>query len=43
MHSGLFDNVRPGHKIMADRGFLIRDLLLEKRVKLGIPPFYKEM
>lgn len=28
MHSGFLDNVRPGHEIMADRGFLIRDLLL---------------
>lgn len=43
MHSGLIDSVRPGHKIMADRKFLIRDMLLEKQVKLGIPPFYKEM
>lgn len=42
MHSGFLDNVRPGHEIMADRGFLIRDLLLEKFVKLVIPPFTKK-
>lgn len=42
MHSGFFDNVRPGHEIMADRGFLIRDLLLERRAKLVIPPFTKK-
>lgn len=42
MHSGFLDNVRPGHEIMADRGFLIRDLLLERRAKLVIPPFTKK-
>lgn len=34
MHSGFLDNVRPG--------FLIRDLLLERRAKLVIPPFTKK-
>lgn len=42
MHSGFLDNVRPGHEIMADRGFSIRDLLLERRAKLVIPPFTKK-
>lgn len=40
--SGFPDFVKPGHEIMADRGFLIRDLLLEKRAKLIIPPFTKK-
>lgn len=43
MYSGLIDNVRLGYKIMVDRGFLIRDLLLENCVKFGIFFFYKEM
>lgn len=42
MHSGFLDNVRPGHEIMADRRFLIRDLLLDRRAKLVIPPFTKK-
>lgn len=42
MYSGFLDNVRPGHEIMADRGFLIRDLLLERRAKLVILPFTKK-
>ena len=42
-HCCFYDNVRPGHEIMADRGFLIRDLLLEKGAKLVIiPPFTKK-
>lgn len=40
--SGFLDCVRPGDEIMADRGFLIRDLLLERRAKLVIPPFTKK-
>lgn len=43
MHSGFLDNVRPGHEIMADRGFLIRDLLLERRAKLVIPPLQRNV
>ncbi|XP_062568176.1 uncharacterized protein LOC134230395 isoform X1 [Saccostrea cucullata] len=39
---GFLDFVRPGHEIMADRGFLIRDLLLERHAKLVIPPFTKK-
>ncbi|KAK3084023.1 hypothetical protein FSP39_006910 [Pinctada imbricata] len=38
---GFLDQVRPGDQIMADRGFMIRDLLLERRAKLVIPPFTK--
>ena len=39
--SGFLNLIRPGDEIMADRGFLIRDLLLKKRAKLIIPPFTK--
>lgn len=42
-HCCFYDNVRPGHEIMADRGFLIRDLLLEKGAKLVILPFTKNV
>lgn len=38
---GFLDLIRPGDEIMADRGFLIRDLLLKKRAKLIIPPLTK--
>lgn len=41
-HSGFLDYVRPGHEIMADRGFLIQDLLLDRGAKLIIPPFTKK-
>lgn len=37
--SGFLDLVQAGDEIMADRGFLIRDLLLERHAKLIIPPF----
>lgn len=40
--SGFLDYIRPGDEVMADRGFLIRDLLLERRAKLVIPPFTKK-
>ena len=40
--SGFLDLVKPGDEIMADRGFPIRDLLLERRAKLVIPPFTKK-
>ncbi|XP_062577471.1 uncharacterized protein LOC134239316 [Saccostrea cucullata] len=39
---GFLDIVRPGDEIMADRGFVIRDLLLKKRAKLIIPPFTRK-
>ncbi|XP_062586714.1 uncharacterized protein LOC134248321 [Saccostrea cucullata] len=41
-HSGFLDLVKPGDEVMADRGFLIRDLLLERRATLNIPPFTKK-
>lgn len=40
--SGFLDNIQPGDEIMADRGFLIRDLLLHRRAKLIIPPFTRK-
>lgn len=41
-HCGFLDIVKPGDEVMADRGFLIRDLLLERRATLNIPPFTKK-
>lgn len=41
-HSGFLDCVSQGDEIMADRGFLIRDLLLERRARLTIPPFTRK-
>ena len=38
---GFLELIRPGDEIMADRGFVIRDLLTKKRAKLIIPPFTK--
>ena len=39
--SGILDKFSPGDAVMADRGFNIQDLLLERQVKLYIPPFTK--
>lgn len=41
-NSGFLDNIKKGDEVMADRGFLIRDLLLERRATLNIPPFTKK-
>ncbi|XP_062591732.1 uncharacterized protein LOC134253232 [Saccostrea cucullata] len=38
-NSGFLDKISPGDEVMADRGFVIRDYLLERRAKLVIPPF----
>lgn len=35
----LLDHILPGDLIVADRGFKVRDLLLEKGASLNIPPF----
>ncbi|XP_033724574.1 uncharacterized protein LOC117314614 [Pecten maximus] len=40
--SGFLDNIKPGDEVMADRGFLIRDLLLEHHATLNIPPFTRK-
>ena len=37
--SGFLDLIQPGDHVMADRGFLINDLLLQKGAKLNMPPF----
>ena len=38
-NSGFLDRISPGDLVMADRGFPIRDYLLERKAKLVIPPF----
>ncbi|KAL2095746.1 hypothetical protein ACEWY4_007894 [Coilia grayii] len=40
-HSGFLEYLRPGNEVMADRGFLIQDLLHERKVKLVMPAFTK--
>lgn len=37
--SGLVQLLEPGDLVIADRGFLIRDVLQERKVDLNIPPF----
>ena len=37
--SGFLDHIQPDDVVLADRGFLIEDLLKEKKAKLVIPPF----
>ncbi|XP_071392573.1 uncharacterized protein [Centroberyx affinis] len=39
--SGFLEYLRPGDEVLADRGFTIRDLLCERKVKLTIPAFTK--
>ncbi|VDI37200.1 Hypothetical predicted protein [Mytilus galloprovincialis] len=41
-HSGFLDLVSEGDEIMADRGFRIRDLLLERRAYLTMSPFTRK-
>ncbi|XP_062602759.1 uncharacterized protein LOC134264482 [Saccostrea cucullata] len=41
-NSGFLDKISPGDEVMADRGFVIRDYLLERKAKLVIPPFTKK-
>ena len=38
-NSGFLDKLAPGNLIMADRGFTIRYILMNKKVDLNIPPF----
>ena len=42
INSGFLDLVEPGDTIMADRGFTIQDLLLERRSRLVIPAFTRK-
>ena len=40
--SGFLDLVSAGDEVMADRGFIIRDYLLERKAKMFIPPFTRK-
>ncbi|XP_041928787.1 uncharacterized protein si:dkey-56d12.4 [Alosa sapidissima] len=40
-NSGFLEYLRPGDEVMADRGFVIQDLLSERKVKLVLPAFTK--
>ncbi|KAL2099515.1 hypothetical protein ACEWY4_003909 [Coilia grayii] len=42
MNSGILDYLRPGDEVMADRGFLIRDILFERRMNLVLPAFTRD-
>jgi len=39
--TGFFDTFEAGDLILADRGFIIRDILYEKKVDVNIPPFFQ--
>ena len=39
IRSGLVNLLQPGDLVIADRGFLIKDILQEHKVDLNIPPF----
>ncbi|XP_062336453.1 uncharacterized protein si:dkey-56d12.4 [Osmerus eperlanus] len=41
-NSGFLEYLRPGDVVMADRGFVISDLLHERKVKLILPAFTKK-
>ena len=40
--SDFLEFLNPGDVVMADRGFLIKELLNERHVKLIIPPFWDQ-
>ena len=40
-HSGFLDKLKPGQRILADRGFTARDLLARKQAFLAIPSFLR--
>ena len=42
-HSGFLDLIEEGDDIMADRGFIIRDMLLERKATLNMPPFTRKV
>ncbi|XP_019211073.1 uncharacterized protein LOC109200094 [Oreochromis niloticus] len=42
MDSGILTYLKPGDEVMADRGFTIKDLLFERKVRLVIPAFTKK-
>ena len=39
--SGFLEYLQPGDSVLADRGFNIQELLLDRRVTLVIPPFLR--
>ena len=41
-HSGLLDELKPGQRILADKGYNVRDLFAQKRCFLTIPSFLSE-
>ncbi|XP_059360525.1 uncharacterized protein LOC132098424 isoform X2 [Carassius carassius] len=41
--SGILEYLHPGDEVMVDRGFLIRDLLFERKVNMIIPHFANKM
>ena len=40
---GFLDKLEPGDLVMADRGYIIRDILMKREVDLNIPPFLNEI
>ena len=38
-HCGFIDKLKPGQRILADRGFTARDLLARKQAFLTVPTF----
>jgi len=41
-HSGILDEIKPGQRILADKGYNARDLFAQKRCFLTIPSFLSE-
>ena len=41
-HSGILENLKPGQRILADKGYNARDLFAQKRCFLTIPSFLNE-
>ena len=39
---GLLGELKPGHEVMADRGFTVEEDLAEKNLKLYIPNFLEQ-